>query len=80
MFKKGKYYKVTHIKEGIRANCIIKTIEFVEKDNISNIWNVKIIKAQEDSIYNEGEIAHWYEDWCTNVRELKDYEVLAIKL
>lgn len=81
-FKPNHYYLVDH-----SCNCIIKTIRRLNTYNsyYGKLWKIEIIKIfNNHSIYHDGQITSWFEDWCTISKEFKNIhdnaEVLAYVL
>ncbi len=85
-FKPNHYYILTH-KEYAKIypiKCIVKIIKY---DTINRVHDLEIIKILESSYengltYKVGTVTSWYEEWCSNIKELKgnDAKLLAMIL
>ena len=88
MFKRNHYYLVTHKENGATCpvRCVIQTIDC----NNNGLWDVILLKVicikdcLHDKYYQNGRRTQWFEDWCFDIREVKDInnesELLALEL
>ncbi len=82
-FKVGHRYKVTHIDNSDRIRqCVVKIIGKLNGMHYGHIvYEVLIIKSKPPYGYENGLRLQWYEDWCSDIKEIKNNdEFFAIML
>ncbi len=77
IFKENHYYVVDH-----GSKCVIRVVK--KLDITEHLWQIEVIKilSNHKSIYYAGLVTNWFENWCSNKKEIKnpkdESEILAV--
>ena len=81
MFKVGHYYKLVHKDSGYKnpVSLVVKIINVVDS-NIESEIRIEIIGISDNTRFPKGRKTMFYCNWCFDIKELNDSEVLAYAL